>query len=162
MTKLVQFATITSLAAVGLGLTSSDARAGASAGGAICEYVTGDSIGYATSAIQINGVSTIVCAVPVDHQLGTTVKFRVNFTDSLPNNVLTCNGYAYSQDGVQLAVTPDITSSDCNSDPNPGCKDMDEDQLTVNPQSATNVYVFRCTTPVTGGNYSAIESVRVY
>ena len=158
MRTLAQLAPIAVLAA----LTSSDAFAGATAPGAICEYVSGDSIQYATTAIEVSGASVVTCAVPVDHQLGTTVTFRVAMTDSMLSDVITCNGYAYSQDGTQLnSVSPNITSSACNGQPI-GCKDIEEKTITVSPQSATNVYVVRCQTPVAAGTYSSIESVRAY
>lgn len=162
MRKLAQFATITTLIALG-GLTSSDARAGATAAGAICEYVSGDGIQYGSTAVQVSGVSTVACAIPMDHQLGTTVHFRVVMDDNISNGIVKCNGYAYSENGSQLnTVSPDITSSDCDN-VSPPCQDIDEDTITVNPQAATNVYVVRCeTTATTTSFYSAIESVRAY
>lgn len=161
MKKLARFATIPILIAVGLGLTPSDVRAGATVPGGICEYVSGDIPQYASPGINVSGATVVACAIPVDHQLGTTVTFRVGMTDGISDDVITCNGYVYSENGTQLnSVSPNITSSDCDG-ATAACKDTDQDTVTIASQSATHVYVVRCQTPKSANQgYSAIESVR--
>jgi hypothetical protein len=159
-----KFATIAFFAAAGLGLTSSDVHAGATVPGNICERVSGDPVQWANTGIAANGISTLACAIPIDHQLGTTVTFRVGYTESssVDSDVIRCNGYVYNENGTQLgSITPEINSSNCTGQ-GPGCKKTAQKSTTVNPQSATNVYTMRCSTPISGLPYTAIESVRAF
>jgi hypothetical protein len=164
MKTLAPFSVITILAAIGLGLTSSDVHAGATVPGNVCERVSGADTPWATTAIQVNGISVVTCPIPIDHQLGTTVTFRMGVTESslVPSDRIVCNGYVYNENGSQLGmVTPNITSAACDAQPG-GCKITAQQSTTVSPQSATNVYVMKCQTPTGTLPYSAIETVRVF
>ncbi len=164
MKTLARFKTITILAAVGLGFASSDVHAGATVPGNVCEWVSGAPAPWATTAIQVNGISVVTCPIPIDHQLGTTVTFRMGVTESslVPTDRIVCNGYVYSENGAQLGmVTPNITSAACDAQGG-GCKITAQQSTTVNPQSATNVYVMKCQTPSSTLPYTAIETVRVF
>jgi hypothetical protein len=164
MKTLARLAVVTSFCAMGFGLTSGDVHAGATVPGNICEHVSGAATPWATTAIQVNGISTVTCPIPIDHQLGTTVTFRMGVTESssVPTDRIVCNGYVYNENGSQLGmVTPNITSAACDNQGG-GCKITAQQSTTVNPQSATNVYVMKCNTPNSGLPYSAIETVRVF
>ncbi len=164
MKTFARFATFTTLAAVGLGLTSADVHAGATVPGNICEWVSGAPAPWASTAIQVNGISTVTCPIPIDHQLGSTVTFRMGVTESsiVPTDRIVCNGYVYNENGSQLgSITPNITSAACDNQ-QPGCKITAQQSTTVSTQSATNVYVMKCTTPNSGLPYTAIETVRVF
>jgi hypothetical protein len=164
MKTFARILTISILSAVGLGLTSSDLHAGATVPGNVCEWVSGAATPWATTAIQVNGVSVVTCPIPIDHQLGTTVTFRMGVTESssVPTDRIVCNGYVYSENGSQLGmVTPNITSAACDAQGG-GCKITAQQSTTVNPQSATNVYVMKCQTPLGTLPYSALETVRVF
>jgi hypothetical protein len=155
---------ITSLSAVALGLTSSDLHAGATVPGNVCERVSGALTPWASTAIQVNGISVVTCPIPIDHQLGTNVTFRMGVTESsvVPTDRIVCNGYVYNENGSQLgSVTPNITSAACDAQGG-GCKITAQQSTTINPQSPTNVYVMKCQTPTSTLPYTALETVRVF
>jgi hypothetical protein len=156
MKKLAPFATISTVAALGLSLTASDVHAGATASGLHCEPVSG-SVFWGTTGVASTHTATITCGIPVDHQLGTTVRFRTVMQD-LSSGFVNCNGYVHNLDGTQLAASGNMSTSSCTSN----CLLAQEATVTVNPQSGSYVYSVRCTLPANSMNYSSVESIRAY
>ena len=160
MKKPTPLTTIAILTALCLGLSSSEALAGATAAGTTCERVSGGLLEYQNTAVAVNAAGTVVtCPITVDHTLSTTVTFRVWMGDGSNDANWTCNGYIHGAGGAQLAVTPNITSSACGSAPNT-C--MGEAQATVAAPHPSYIYTVQCVSPGSGVSYSSVESVRVY
>lgn len=161
MKKLAALTTVPLLTALSLALSSSQALAGATAAGTTCEKVSGSSVlEYQTTAVAVNGAGTVVtCPITVDHTLGTTVTFRVWMGDGSTSANWTCNGYIHGAGVVQLAVTPNITSSSCAAAP---ATCMGEAQASVSTTNPSYIYTVQCVSPGANLGYSSIESVRVY
>lgn len=157
MKKLAPVATIAALVALGLGLTTSDVQAGATAPGLLCEVASGSAF-WGTTGVASSTSATLSCAIPMDHQLGTTVTFRSIMQDQSTSGSVVCTGYVHNQDGTQLAASGNMSTSSCTS----ACLLSREATVTVSPQSSTYVYSVRCTLPSTSNIYSSVESVRAY
>jgi hypothetical protein len=161
MRKLAVLTTIPMLTALSLGLSSSQALAGATAAGTTCENVSSSAVlEYQTTAVAVNGAGNIItCPITVDHTLGTTVTFRVWMGDGSTTANWTCNGYIHGAGGVQLAVSPSITSASCAAAPATCMGEASASVATTNP---SYIYTVQCVSPGANIGYSSIESVRVY
>ncbi|WP_437895543.1 hypothetical protein [Sorangium sp. So ce124] len=155
-----KLATLTILPALGLLLSSGDVSAGATMNAAACHLVNGVDVSRATNAIMnlSSNSMTVHCAIPVDHQLGGTVTFRVRMFDNNDTNGANtiCIGYAHDQDGNGLGETP-IIESGTGTFTGSVAKTA---TITVSPQSASHIYGVSCLIP--GGGSSGLQTVRVY
>ncbi|WP_437294519.1 hypothetical protein [Sorangium sp. So ce426] len=157
MKKLATFAI---LPALGLVLSPGDVSAGATMNGAACHLVNGIDVLRASNAIlnQSSNPITIHCAIPIDHQLGGTVTFRVRMSDGndLDGMNTTCVGLAHDQDGNDLGSTSAMVSGTGTFT---GTVTRTA-TLTVSPQSASHMYSVSCAIP--GGGSSGLFTARVF
>jgi hypothetical protein len=158
MKKLARFATLTTLTASGLGLTSSDVR-GATAAATTCSPIFGGpaSYGYTGLANQTGATMTVSCPIPIDHQLGTTVIFKAFINDKAEFEQVTCVGKVYNWNGTQLGSTTAVM--ECINQPGQiECFELRIATTMVSPQSSTNTYTVECSIPGSV-SYSGLESV---
>jgi hypothetical protein len=156
MKNFTKFAILPALA---LALSSGDVSAGATASAAGCHVINGTDVLFAVNGIineSINPLS-VQCEIPIDHQLGATVTFRVRmFDNSTVDGANTlCLGYVNDQDGNEVGVTPLMTSGTGTFS---GTVTRTA-TVTVSPQSNSHTYSVGC---LIAGGYSGLSTVRVF
>jgi len=163
MRRLVLLSSV--LCAGAVSLTPGDAVGGSTAVGSNCHvynyqlttpppYLTDTNV-IANALYDTNApLLGVVCSLPTENTLGTTVTFRARVRDNSDTQVVSCYGEVYNQDGTAI-VTSSTTST--------GVSFMGASTLTrtvtVSPQSSSYTYNMICTIP---GNQSNISSVRIY
>ncbi|KYG06310.1 hypothetical protein BE21_35565 [Sorangium cellulosum] len=159
MKKLATFAV---LPALGLLLSPGDVSAGATASAGACFASSETTVFRATNGLTnlLSGAQGVTCQIPVDHQLGGTVTFRIRMvdlnSDSADDANVLCIGTVRDQDGNGLGDTP-IMASGTGTFTGFVTKTA---SVTVSPQSASHTYAVTCLLP--GGGSSGISTVRVF
>jgi hypothetical protein len=177
-----KFAILGTLAGAWISLSAGDAGAGITMSAAHCEPVGPNALSggpdYAAFGRDPNVFMNpqpenvrLICPLPIDHQLGNTVNFRVRMSDqnSDVGKNITCTGYAFNQDGG--GGFPASTTMNSGS-ANPGGGAINQTYtgtvvktatLSVATQASNHFYSVVCTLPQTmGPAISSLVSVRVF
>lgn len=159
MKKLAKFAV---LPALGLLSSPGDVSAGATTSAGACFVSSETTVFRATNGLTnlLSGAQAVTCPIPVDHQLGGTVTFRIRMfdlnSDSADDANVMCIGSVLDQDGNGVGDTPIITSGTGTFT---GYVTKTA-SITVSPQSPSHTYAVTCLIP--GGGSSGINTVRVF
>ncbi|WP_437572659.1 hypothetical protein [Sorangium sp. So ce542] len=159
MKKLAKFAV---LPALGLLSSPGDVSAGATTSAGACFASSETTVFRAANGLTnlLSGAQAVTCPIPVDHQLGETVTFRIRMVDlnsgSADDANVMCIGSVFNQDGNGVGDTPIITSGTGTFT---GFVTKTT-SITVSPQSSSHTYAVTCLLP--GGGSSGISTVRVF